>query len=86
VAMMPTGSGMPWKSKASSPASRLEIAQRAGQIRQASLPAPQPHRDDVRPSEELAPRRHSLRSQPNRVLLCRRTRGHRHLLAMTNAS
>ncbi len=33
-----------------------------------------------------APRRHSLRPLPNRLLLCRRARGHRHLLALTNES
>ena len=65
---------------------RPEIAQRAHQIRQTPLQAPQPHRDHVRPFERLAPGRHALRSLPNRLLLRHRTRRHRHLPAMTNES
>ncbi len=37
--------------------------------------ASQPHRDHVRASERRAPRRHSLRPLPNRLLLRRRARG-----------
>ena len=36
--------------------------------------------------KDWRPRRHTLRPLPNRLLLCRRARGHRHLLAMTNES
>ena len=63
-----------------------KIAQQARQIRQAPLQTPQPHRDHVRPAEGLAPRRHPLRPLPNRLLLRRRPRRHRHLLAMINES
>jgi hypothetical protein len=63
-----------------------QIAQRAGQVRQAALPVPQPHRDHVRPPERLAPRRKSLRPMPHRLLLRHRPRCHRNLLAMINES
>lgn len=36
-------------------------------IRQAALPVPEPYRDYGAPSEALAPRRHSLRSIPERL-------------------
>jgi len=65
---------------------RPPIPQRAGRIRQAPLPAPQPHRDHVRPPQGLAPRRHPLPSLPNSLLLRRCPRRHRHLLAVIYGS
>ena len=47
--------------------SSTKIQKHSHQIRQAPLPKPQPHRDHVRPPESLAPRRHPLRSMPNRL-------------------
>ncbi len=60
AAMMQTGSGTPCMPKASSPASQAENLAINPQIRQAPLPTTQPHRDDVRPLERLAPRRDPL--------------------------
>lgn len=64
----------------------LEIAQRAYQIRQTPLQAPQAHRDHVRSPEGLAPGRHTLRPLPDCILLRHRARHHRHLLALINGS
>ncbi len=55
-------------------------------IRQAALPVPEPYRDYGGPSEGLAPRRHSLRSIPERLILRCCPRCHRHLLTLINES
>ena len=63
------GSGMRWRKKYQTLHSGPEIALDAGQIRQASIQRPQSHRDHVRSSQGLAPRRNPLRPLPNRLLL-----------------
>jgi hypothetical protein len=55
-------------------------------VRGAPLPAAQPHRDHVRTPEGAASGRRPLRPMPNRLLLSRRARRHRHLLAVINES
>src|SRR3546814_17203899 len=54
------------------------------QIRQAPLQTPQPHRDHVRPPQGLEAGRNTLRSVPEGLLLRRRPRRNRHLLALIN--
>jgi hypothetical protein len=83
AAMMPTGSGMPWKPKAYSPASQAaDRATSRSDTTSGATGGPQPHRDHVRSPERLAPRRYSLRPMPDGVLLRHRPSDHRHLLAI----
>lgn len=62
--------------------SRPEEPQEGGQIRQAALQAPQPHRDHVRAPQGLEARCHPIRPMPRDILLRHPSRRYRHLLAM----